>query len=1023
MTRRAEKRASIVSPENHNDLLVMALERLRSWCRDRNEGLEEYRSYVDGGVNSDESIDVIVSSNDTSSSITTVLLRMHFDDIVHPHAVIQKTYGIGKGASDRWIDEVAEELETVAAPVPDNRGWWWADENYYPIRPLWQGEYYAHKPKSSWTLVDGVTGDVVNESVRSVMVEGGAVGHLQHLYDNRDLTFVEMKDIIATAGEGRLEKATEKLDGMNCVFSWNEAAGELKVARSAGDIKRGGMDAVQLAEKFKDRGNLTDAFNGSFKVLSDAIGALPPDDRLGVFGPSANFWYSVEIIYTANPNVVNYDGNNVVFHGWPVFEADASGEVSKGENERGVEILSRNVERMQKAVTLRNWAVRGPAVVKLKKLSDGSTVSDAIRKIEQAQSTAGVGDDATIGDYLRSLMREEVADLRLPPKAADAVVERALSAPGAPTLIAIKKMVPQEQYSAANDFVKSAPILLKKMIRPLEAAIQTFAAELLKGLHSSLVGNHDAEIVRLRKAVETTAKAIEAGTDQNAMDVLKKQMEKLGSVENITTPVEGVVFIWKGNAYKFTGSFAAANQILGIFKYARNSAKPTTEALLREAERLMLMVEYVELLSERDKERGLGNIIAADEMMARSDVEAARKALADYKAQLSKKITFFKACQSLGIKQDSSAARKLKKEKPDLYSYDASMLQKSQELLSGEIAKARSRLAKFDPEAVDYAALAALGAKKAPESGVALKAPERNKKSYIKVDKLQPLTLYHWSDKRWHNATKDIPLGFGKDEGSHPGEDRLATILGGQVQGDNVSFDIVTSNGWRWEVKGIRSLNDQIRPGTLGLRAVAGAVKALGGVCAQLADFVFEVKDLGVDTITSSDIQRGMFAIIDRFVDDELGDIEGGEVSYERFVAFRRALMAASKLKQEWKKEIGELSPEMLRILGKDVKLSREKYVDVARHVHKASPEARILDAINERERALLMLTDQAFDNPDTWLNAWDHSIDVTKIFSDVSGLFIVTPAGFYKVPRSKLADVLVLKRISKGMPRYAVEL
>jgi hypothetical protein len=50
-------------------------------------------------------------------------------------------------------------------------------------------------------------------------------------------------------------------------------------------------------------------------------------------------------------------------------------------------------------------------------------------------------------------------------------------------------------------------------------------------------------------------------------------MEKLKSLENITSPVEGVVFIYKGNAYKFTGSFAAANQILGLFKYSRVKVK------------------------------------------------------------------------------------------------------------------------------------------------------------------------------------------------------------------------------------------------------------------------------------------------------------------------------------------------------------------------------------------------------------------------------------------------------------------
>ncbi len=411
--------------------------------------------------------------------------------------------------------------------------------------------------------------------------EGGAVGHLSHLHDNRDLTFAELKEIITIAGEGRLQKVSEKLDGLNCVFTWNESTGELKVARSGGDIKRGGMDAKQLADKFKDRGNLTNAFNSAFKVLHESINTLSSDVRLQVFGPSGNFWYSTEIIYPANPNVVNYDGNAIVFHGWPVFEVDEAGNVSKGENEEGVEALTQHVERMQKSITLRSWQVKGPAIINLKKLSDGSIVKNAISKITSAQSSAGVGDEATINDYLRSLMNEEIADLALPENAARATVERALETPGSPKLTDIKKMVPADQYASVQNFVKASPALLKRMILPVESAIQEFAVELLKGLQSSLIGNHDEEVQRLRRAVADTVKAVETSGNQQAMDVLQKQMQRLGAIENITTPVEGVVFLWKGQAYKFTGSFAAANQILGIFKYGRNKSAPVEEAHLR----------------------------------------------------------------------------------------------------------------------------------------------------------------------------------------------------------------------------------------------------------------------------------------------------------------------------------------------------------------------------------------------------------------------------------------------------------
>jgi hypothetical protein len=77
----------------------------------------------------------------------------------------------------------------------------------------------------------------------------------------------------------------------------------------------------------------------------------------------------------------------------------------------------------------------------------------------------------------------------------------------------------------------------------------------------------------LQGEVQNAISAIEASGDETAMSVLATQMEKLKSVSNITSPVEGIVFLYKGNAYKFTGSFASCGQILGLFKYGRGSIK------------------------------------------------------------------------------------------------------------------------------------------------------------------------------------------------------------------------------------------------------------------------------------------------------------------------------------------------------------------------------------------------------------------------------------------------------------------
>ena len=403
---------------------------------------------------------------------------------------------------------------------------------------------------------------------------GGAVGHLQHLYDNRDLTFGEIGDILTSAAVGKLEKASEKLDGLNLVFSWDVSTDSLKVARAGGDIKRGGMDSETLAAKFVGRGNLSDAFDSAFNVLNGALGSLPEKTKLKVFGPRANRWYSLEIIYTANPNVINYDSNNVVFHGWPVFKVTKNGDVEMAADDKGgVDILTSYIERMQAAVKVRGWKINGPSLVRMKKLSDESILNTTLSKIDSELSSVGLTPSSTIRDYIKAKISQDVEDLYLSVEIADMVTLRCLADPGAPTLNDIKKKVDKLSYVTINEFIKSSTQRLKTYIRPIELAINDFAVELLKGLESTLIDDTGEEVERLRGEVSNAISAIESSGDENAMAILKTQMEKLKSVSNITSPVEGVVFIYKGNAYKFTGSFSTANQILGLFKYGRNGTK------------------------------------------------------------------------------------------------------------------------------------------------------------------------------------------------------------------------------------------------------------------------------------------------------------------------------------------------------------------------------------------------------------------------------------------------------------------
>lgn len=868
------------------------------------------------------------------------------------------------------------------------------------------------------------------QEIRALIAEGGVVGHIQHLYDNLELTFGEMKDIIQSAAEGRLEKASEKCDGMNVVFTWNVVENDLRVARASGDIKRGGMDSAALASKFFGRGNIEEAFNSAFTVLRDAMSTLPDKIKTKVFGPSGNKWYSVEIIYTVNPNVINYDSNNIVFHGWPVFEVQEDGTIEHADDS-GVTILTSKVEQMQKAVSLKDWRVRGPSLLNLKKISDGSVAQNAINAIDEAASSAKISDSDTIFDYLHNLLLEEVADLALPPETAKMIVARVLGSPGAPGIPQIKKATPKEFHEAVVDFVKAGEGLKKKLIGPIEVAIQQFAIEVLRGLNSTLISKSDDEVMRLRAQVTKAIKAIESSGNQIAMDVLQKEMRGLGSVENITAAMEGVVFFYKGQAYKFTGGFSSANQILGLFKYGRKGVPPMNveENKLSEIlDRIHRQCRSREtLLNERDDLKK-GEEFEKDEKAAKVAYDKAVANLKDWEENQKKKASFDAALNNLrkaGVGEER--ARKQLRTQAGL-DYDPHFAsQKRRETIENEIEKTKKEYGKFDPSVLGYARSVSGSRIKKDEPGK--KQPPKDTKSLMKISDIAPLIWHPWPAKVKNNkgmsygsksAGSDVEIAA---IGTGPGEEWLAYLLGAQIQGGGESYDLVTSDGKTWEVKQVLRAGDDIRCGTEALKAFDASQQRLNRIMNQIKNFVISAESIDLsDHLSDENVKQ--LAYINSFIDSEFEMIVSkGEISRERFIDIRSTLNILYKLKHTLNPFSDQKKiPTTISFNDKRIPVDKPTYVDVAKRVEKATNRQDILSDENAVDVVFSVLRDPAFNDPTTFFNEWFDGIDVNSVFSQVNGgLFIVNPSGFMKIPKSAINKVVKFKRVSQGKPKFAL--
>jgi len=423
---------------------------------------------------------------------------------------------------------------------------------------------------------------------------GGFAGHMMHLNDNPNLTFGQMKDIFEKASKGKLV-GTEKTDGQNLFLSYSVRHQEPRAVRNKGDIKKGGMDPAALASKFADRGDLTTTFVESFDSFDRAVKSLPIETQIKIFGPDANNFYNAEIMNPGDPdcdpeedpdcdagtaNVVNYDTRSLLIHRVGHHRRDKStGETEPLHNEELVKELESALVHAQQSLADNKYKVQVNAIQNLRALSSDKPLEHAMARLDSFMSESGLTDSNTIGDYIIKTIGQNIDNFlpQLDEKVREMLLKRVLGQKGAKSITQIKAQIPQEDtetLSKVQEMVDENKSIFKWIMFPLEDIVHDFAVEMLRGLESIFILDNTQEIKRLYGEVEEAIEEIKSSGNDGAMQILKRNMEKLKDLKNVSTAAEGFVFDYDGNTYKFTGTFAPVNQILGLFKYGRGDIPP-----------------------------------------------------------------------------------------------------------------------------------------------------------------------------------------------------------------------------------------------------------------------------------------------------------------------------------------------------------------------------------------------------------------------------------------------------------------
>jgi hypothetical protein len=411
-----------------------------------------------------------------------------------------------------------------------------------------------------------------------LIIEGGAYGHMNHPFDDKDLTFSDLKQIIINGLGGNLDRedgVTEKLDGQNLMISWKD--GKLVTARNKGQLKNFGEKAMTtkgVASKFAGRGDIKDAFVFAMKDLSKSIGALSDSQKEKVFG-NGKRWMNLEVMWPKSSNVIDYDKAQIVFHG--TLEYDDSGN-SIGQPKGSARMLAGMIKQVNQHIQ-KHYKIGKPQFLSVPKSQNFDAKKKTfLSRLSKLQKEYALKDNDTLALYHQKYWEEFIFNaekqfgVKMPNKSYKSLVKRWAFFDKSYKIPQIRKDF--KKFPKFLDWILTTDKVdhqkkVKQNMRPFEVLFFAVGTEILKNIGGYLAASPDAAVQKIRKNVIGAISKVKTAKDVKKLETLKQQISKLNSIGGLDSivPSEGIVFKYKGKVYKFTGAFAPVNQILGLLTF------------------------------------------------------------------------------------------------------------------------------------------------------------------------------------------------------------------------------------------------------------------------------------------------------------------------------------------------------------------------------------------------------------------------------------------------------------------------
>lgn len=409
--------------------------------------------------------------------------------------------------------------------------------------------------------------------VENILLEGGAFGHMLHPYEDMELTFGDLKELVTRSLITGIEgPVSEKVDGQNIMMSFID--GHTRFALKKTETYNKGQTALNVdgvRTKFSDRPHLARSFGEAAADLDRAISGLSIHEQEKMFGNGTKFM-NVEILHPGAENIIPYGKNLLVLH--QTMEFDPNGNQIGIDSEGGEYLAS--VLKKQNAEKQQEYDIRGRQPLQV--MSDGESdrakekADEYIAEIDGIKNQYGLTDEQTLGDYKRRAWGEILDDSKIPltPEEREGLVRR--WADGNKAFL-IRKL-PKEYQEWASEVDKKSTTINGDFMSPVQMCVARLGADTILRSNELLASQNPEAAKKITDKLNDAIRTIRASDDLDAQEKIEYLLRTVDAIGlDKLAPTEGIVFSYKGKLLKYTGLFAPINRIINTLKMARSDSK------------------------------------------------------------------------------------------------------------------------------------------------------------------------------------------------------------------------------------------------------------------------------------------------------------------------------------------------------------------------------------------------------------------------------------------------------------------